>query len=71
MHFAPLVELDFAVCAILGESSFKNRYNKIMAFDAQSLLKSMTQRPGIYQMMDADGAVLYVGKAKNLSLIHI
>ena len=37
-----------------------------MAFDAQSLLKSMTQRPGIYQMMDADGAVLYVGKAKNL-----
>ena len=37
-----------------------------MAFDARSLLKSMTQRPGIYQMMDADGAVLYVGKAKNL-----
>ena len=37
-----------------------------MALDAQSLLKSMTQRPGIYQMMDADGALLYVGKAKNL-----
>ena len=37
-----------------------------MTFDAQYLLKSMTQRPGIYQMMDADGAVLYVGKAKNL-----
>lgn len=37
-----------------------------MAFDAQSLLKSMTQRPGIYQMMDAEGTVLYVGKAKNL-----
>ena len=37
-----------------------------MAFDSQSLLKSLTQRPGIYQMLDAEGAVLYVGKAKNL-----
>ena len=37
-----------------------------MTFDSQSLLKSLTQRPGIYQMLDAEGAVLYVGKAKNL-----
>jgi len=29
-------------------------------------LKTLTQRPGIYQMLDGDGAVLYVGKAKNL-----
>ncbi|MBT4591359.1 MAG: excinuclease ABC subunit UvrC [Porticoccaceae bacterium] len=37
-----------------------------MAFVHQSFLKSLTQRPGIYQMLDGDGQVLYVGKAKNL-----
>ncbi|MDE0747430.1 MAG: excinuclease ABC subunit UvrC [Porticoccaceae bacterium] len=37
-----------------------------MAFDHQSFLKSLTQRPGIYQMLDGEGQVLYVGKAKNL-----
>ena len=37
-----------------------------MAFDSESFLKSLTQRPGIYQMLDAEGAVLYVGKAKKL-----
>ena len=44
----------------------KNRYTSIMAFDHQSFLKSLTQRPGIYQMLDGEGQVLYVGKAKNL-----
>ena len=37
-----------------------------MAFDHQSFLKSLTKRPGIYQMFDAEGQILYVGKAKNL-----
>lgn len=37
-----------------------------MPFDHQPFLKQLTQRPGIYQMMGEDGAVLYVGKAKNL-----
>jgi excinuclease ABC subunit C len=37
-----------------------------MAFDHQSFLTSLTKRPGIYQMFDAQGQVLYVGKAKNL-----
>ena len=37
-----------------------------MPFDAKKFLKSLTSRPGIYQMMDGDGEVLYVGKAKNL-----
>ena len=36
------------------------------AFDHKEFLKSLTTRPGIYQMYDADGALLYVGKAKNL-----
>lgn len=36
------------------------------AFDSQSFLKQLTQRPGIYQMLDKAGQLLYVGKAKNL-----
>lgn len=35
-------------------------------FDAQSVLAVMSQRPGVYRMIDADGEVLYVGKARNL-----
>ncbi|MBS0288252.1 MAG: excinuclease ABC subunit UvrC [Proteobacteria bacterium] len=35
-------------------------------FDAQSFLASVTSRPGVYCMRDADNKVLYVGKAKNL-----
>ena len=37
-----------------------------MHFDAKVFLKNLTSRPGIYQMLDGEGAVLYVGKAKNL-----
>lgn len=37
-----------------------------MSFDHVSFLKTVTQRPGIYQMLDEAGAVLYVGKARNL-----
>lgn len=37
-----------------------------MAFDHQTFLKSLTQRPGVYQMFDGEGQILYVGKAKNL-----
>lgn len=37
-----------------------------MPFDAATFLKSLTSRPGVYQMLGEDGAVLYVGKAKNL-----
>lgn len=35
-------------------------------FDYKSVLKQLTQRPGVYQMLAEDGSVLYVGKAKNL-----
>jgi excinuclease ABC subunit C len=36
------------------------------AFDHQTFLKSLSTRPGIYQMLDAKDKVIYVGKAKNL-----
>ncbi|MFZ2207706.1 MAG: GIY-YIG nuclease family protein, partial [Porticoccaceae bacterium] len=37
-----------------------------MTFDAKRFLQSLTDRPGVYQMLGGEGAVLYVGKAKNL-----
>lgn len=37
-----------------------------MAFDAKAFLATLTELPGIYRMFDAGGALLYVGKAKNL-----
>lgn len=35
-------------------------------FDSKTFLKSLTMRPGVYRMIDVEGEVLYVGKAKNL-----
>ncbi|PZN34696.1 MAG: excinuclease ABC subunit C [Proteobacteria bacterium] len=37
-----------------------------MSFDPKSFLANVSQRPGIYRMMGANGEVLYVGKARNL-----
>ncbi len=35
-------------------------------FDHKAFLKTLTQSPGVYRMLDAKGKVLYVGKAKDL-----
>lgn len=37
-----------------------------IAFDSESFLKNLTKQPGVYQMYDQAGDILYVGKAKNL-----
>jgi excinuclease ABC subunit C len=38
----------------------------IPAFDIPAFLETLTQRPGVYRMLDERGEVIYVGKAKNL-----
>jgi len=35
-------------------------------FDAKSYVDSLPVRPGVYRMLDAEGTILYVGKARNL-----
>jgi excinuclease ABC subunit C len=36
------------------------------AFEAGPFLENLTTRPGVYRMLDSGGAILYVGKARNL-----
>jgi excinuclease ABC subunit C len=36
------------------------------AFNAKSYVESLPGRPGVYRMLDAQGEILYVGKARNL-----
>lgn len=40
--------------------------NPATQFDSKAFLKTLTTRPGIYQMINAEGKVIYVGKARNL-----
>jgi excinuclease ABC subunit C len=35
-------------------------------FDAKVFVDSLPGRPGVYRMLDSDGQILYVGKARNL-----
>jgi excinuclease ABC subunit C len=35
-------------------------------FDAKGFIKNLTTRPGVYQMLDGQGEIIYIGKAKNL-----
>jgi len=38
----------------------------LAGFDARELLKSLPNRAGVYRMLDAEGATIYVGKARDL-----
>ena len=35
-------------------------------FDHDEYLRTLSQRPGVYRMLDAAGDVIYVGKARSL-----
>ncbi|MGH8549146.1 MAG: excinuclease ABC subunit UvrC [Methylococcales bacterium] len=35
-------------------------------FDIKGFLRTLTQRPGVYRMLDARSEIIYIGKAKNL-----
>ena len=37
-----------------------------LQFEAEVFLKTLTKKPGVYRMLDGEGNVLYVGKARNL-----
>jgi excinuclease ABC subunit C len=37
-----------------------------LAFDAKAFTDSLPARPGVYRMLDMQGEILYVGKARNL-----
>ncbi len=36
------------------------------AFDPKAVVRHIPERPGVYRMLDADGSVIYVGKARRL-----
>ncbi len=37
-----------------------------LQFELDNFLKELTSKPGVYRMIDTNGVVIYVGKAKNL-----
>ena len=40
--------------------------SSVNSFDSASFLKNLTSRPGIYKMLNNEGEIIYIGKAKNL-----
>jgi excinuclease ABC subunit C len=38
----------------------------VSEFDARAFVKRLPDRPGVYRMLDADGKIIYVGKARSL-----
>ncbi|MAL96906.1 excinuclease ABC subunit UvrC [Hydrocarboniclastica marina] len=50
----------------MPEKSEKTKSGAQPLFDAKPFLKRLTERPGVYRMFGEDGAILYVGKARNL-----
>jgi len=49
-----------------SNTSDENNTEADNSFDPQLFLKTVTQRPGVYQMISASGDTIYVGKAGNL-----
>ncbi len=50
----------------MGRTVIRIRPMAETAFDIPSFLASLPAKPGVYRMLDADGKLLYVGKARQL-----
>lgn len=50
----------------LTELHQQDTQDALTGFDSKAFLSRLTRRPGIYQMFNDKGEILYVGKAKNL-----
>jgi len=49
-----------------NKPSSQENLNNEFDFDIKAFLKQLTERPGVYRMINAAGTIIYVGKAKNL-----
>ena len=48
------------------DSDLDEKPTIVDSFDAKAFLKNVTNKPGVYRMLDVKAQVIYVGKAKNL-----
>ncbi len=49
-----------------NKTASQDNLNNEIEFDLKAFLKQLTERPGVYRMINAKGTIIYVGKAKNL-----
>src|SRR5450631_1065982 len=63
LHLAPPDTIWAATTDMSAKSDEKSPGK---GFDARELLKSLPNRAGVYRMLDAEGATIYVGKARDL-----
>ena len=50
----------------MGHELRRRRTRLHLPFDAKAFVDALPSRPGVYRMLDAQGTILYVGKARNL-----
>ncbi len=51
---------------MIDKTDDNTRNASVGDFDAQSFLRSLTHRPGVYRMLNSNHKIIYVGKARDL-----